>query len=104
MDITFGANGQTTMELGGLDDHDRLPDETEADRLTEDMRRFCGEYAALERILEKKGIQRKNISLMTPSAEFASIFNTSDYELKKAVAKFEVKKEKKTAQNARYAK
>ena len=103
VDITYGDDGQITMELGGFDECDRTPNEGEAAKLTEDMHRFCGEYAALERILEKKGVQRRNISLMLPSPEFAQIFNTEDYEMSKPVQKFEVKKEKKAVQQARHA-
>ena len=103
VDVTFGENGHITMELGGFDTQDRVPDASEAERLVEDMHRFCGEYFALERVLEEKGIRRKNISLMPPSADFAQIINTDDYELIKPVSKFVVKKGKKTVSNSKQA-
>ena len=103
VDVTFGENGQITMELGGFDTQDRTPDESETVRLIEDMHRFCGEYSALERILEEKGIKRKNISLMPPSADFAQIINTEDYVMVKPVSEFLVKKEKKSTAKEKHA-
>ena len=103
VDITYGVNGQITMELGGFDTKDRVPDANEANKLTEDMHRFCGEYVALERLLEKKGVCRRNISLMPPSAEFAQIFNIEDYEMSKSVENFEAKKDKKVESKAKHA-
>lgn len=90
VDITYGADGQITMELGGFDTVDRTPGEDEAVRLTEDMHRFCGQYEELEKLLAEKGITRRNISMMPASAEFAQIINTEDYNLTKDVSKFEV--------------
>ena len=104
VDITFGTDGQITMELGGFDERDRLPDASEANELTENMMKFCGEYEALGRILEKKGVQRKNLSLMPPTTEFATIFNIIDYDMVKPVSKYEVKREKKTVQKAHHSK
>ena len=67
------------------------------------MHRFCGEYSALERVLEEKGIKRRNVSLMPPSADFAQIINTEDYELVRPVTEFVVKKDKKAANKAKHA-
>ena len=95
VDVTYGENGQITMELGGFDNEDRVPNASEAGKLTEDMHKFCGEYAALERVLEKKGVERKNVSMMPAKEEFAQIINTNEYELVKGVQVFQVRKEKK---------
>lgn len=103
VDITFSDEGQITMELGGFDNVDRNPDEAEADRLCDDMQRFCGEYAALERVLEKKGVLRQNIKMFPPVKDYAQIFNTTDYDMTKPVQKFEAKKGQKTETHVRHA-
>ena len=103
VDITFSSDGQITMELGGFDDTDRDPDENEADRLCDDMQRFCGEYAALERALEKRGVKRRNIQMLPPVKEYAQIFNTTDYEMTKPVQKLVAKKGQKGALIGRHA-
>ena len=103
VDITYGADGQITMELGGFDSQDRVPDEAEAAKLTEDMHRFCGEFSALERILERQGVQRRNISLMPPSPEFAQIINTEEYVMAVPVQKFEAKKGSKSELKQQHA-
>ena len=103
VDITYGEDGQITMELGGFDIVDRTPNEDEAVRLTEDMHRFCGQYAELEKLLAEKGITRKNVSVLPAAAEFAQIINTEDYNLSKEVSKFEVKKAIKGETQAKHA-
>jgi len=102
IDLTYSDNGQITMELGGFDTVDRDPDQNETTELIQEMEKFCGEYAALERILENRGISRKNISLMPPSADFAQIFNTVEYDLEKPVSKLEAQKAKKPEIKAKH--
>lgn len=102
VDVTFSGDGQITMELGGFDEQDRTPDEREADILCEDMQRFCGEYAALERLLEKKGVKRKNIQMLPPIKEYAQIINTRDYKMLKPVSKLHSKKTQKTGLQVRH--
>lgn len=102
VDVTFSSDGQITMELGGFDDRDRTPDEAEASRLCDDMQRFCGQYAALERVLEKKGVMRRNIQILPPTRDFAQIINTTDYDMEKPVQKLEIKKTQKTGEQVRH--
>ena len=81
VNVTYSASGNITMELGGLDDRDRVPEPTEADRLAEDMRSFCGRFREFERRLLEKGIESEHISLLPPDTAYAQIINVSDYDL-----------------------
>ncbi|MGN1338858.1 MAG: hypothetical protein ACI4WS_01065 [Oscillospiraceae bacterium] len=82
VNVTYSSGGNITMELGGLDDSDRLPDAAEADRLSEDMRSFCGRFSEFERRLLEKGVESEHISLLPPDAEYAQIINLSDYDIR----------------------
>lgn len=95
VNVTFSDSGQISMELGALDTKDRIPTEAEAIDLADDMYAFCSDYAVLEKKLAEKGITMNRVSILPPSAEYAQIFNTSDYELKRPVETY--KKEKKKA-------
>lgn len=83
VNVTFSASGQISMELGALDVIDRIPTETEAAELADDMRDFCSNYERLGKKLAEKGIITKNVSALPPDAEYAQVFNTTDYELKR---------------------
>ena len=85
VNVTFSDSGQISMELGVLDVKDRLPTETEADELADDMRAFCSDYTMLEKKLEQRGIKTNRVSILPPAAEYAQIFNVSDYQLKRSV-------------------
>ena len=70
------------MELGGVDATDRLPSETEASRLEDEMVAFCNKFTEFEKRLAQRGIVCKNrISHLPPKAEYAQIINTSDYNM-----------------------
>lgn len=102
VNVTFSDSGQISMELGALDIIDRIPSETEATELADDMRAFCVDYAALEKKLAAKGILTRKISILPPSEEYAQVFNTNDYELKRNLEIYKKEKKKKIAGKKRY--
>ena len=82
IDVTYSDNGQIAMELGGLDDQDRIPDEQETIYLCEAMDGFCTSFGQIEEKLKKRGvILRERIHMLPPSEENAQIINTKDYHL-----------------------
>lgn len=81
VNVTFSSDGKVAMELGGLDECDRIPNEDEARKLCDDMQSFCEDYAEISGYLSSKGIIADNISHIPPSEEYAQIINISDYEL-----------------------
>lgn len=81
VNVTYSDSGSITMELGGADAADRLPDAEETERLTEDMRSFCGKFREFERRLVDKGVTAEHISLLPPEAEYAQVINLSDYDM-----------------------
>ena len=97
VDVTYGANGQISMELGGIDFTDRKPDAAESAQLVEDMRHFCTDYEKLSRRLAERGIRVKNQSLLPPTEEYAQIINAGDYQMKKSVSRYTVQTRKKAA-------
>ena len=82
VNVTYSSDGQISMELGGIAREDRIPDSAETERLTQDMRTFCGEFAEFERRLKEKGVVvRRRIALAPPDAAYASIINIADYDI-----------------------
>ena len=80
VNIRYDNQGKIAMELGGVDATDRLPSETEASRLEDEMVAFCNKFTEFEKRLAQRGIVCKNrISHLPPKAEYAQIINTSDY-------------------------
>lgn len=87
VNITYASDGQITMEIGGLAHGDRLPDDHEAQQLTEDMDAFCGEFKLFEEKLKEKGVLvGERIQLLPPAFEYAQIINIDDYHLQHASA------------------
>lgn len=103
VNVTFSDNGQISMELGAVDTTDRTPTETEAAELADDMRAFCDDYAKLESKLVEKGIVTRRISILPPAVEYAQVFNTSDYVLKKPLETYKKEKRRSTAEKQRYS-
>ncbi|MDE6568040.1 MAG: hypothetical protein K2K70_09970 [Lachnospiraceae bacterium] len=98
VNVTCSSDGKVAMELGGLDDADRIPDDREASLLCDSMESFCDDFKEIEKRLLAKGvILAERISLLPPSAEYAQIINTSDYEIKGEAEKFKVKKQHRNA-------
>jgi hypothetical protein len=81
VNVTYADDGQVTMELGAADVEDRVPTDQEKRSLVEDMTKFCGDYAEVERKLKEKGIEPKRISVLPPYAEYAQIIDVSEFEM-----------------------
>ena len=98
VNVTYSPDGKVAMELGGIDDTDRIPDAREAVLLCDSMESFCDDFKEIEKRLLARGIiLADRISLLPSSAEYAQIINTSDYEMNGEAEKFKVKKQQKTA-------
>lgn len=80
VNVTY-SGGNITMELGAVDNCSRLPDESEAKRLTDDMKTFCGSFREFGRRLMEKGVEAEHISLLPPEPEYAQVIDISRYEL-----------------------
>lgn len=90
VNITYAANGQISMELGGVDTCDREPSEAECVALCDEMSEFCGDFQEIEKCLKEKGVVLVNrISMLPPVKEYAQIINISDYEMTEEVDAFE---------------
>ena len=96
VNVTYASDGRIAMELGGLDDTDRLPDDRETAVLCESMERFCTDFPEIERRLLAKGVVlAQRISMLPPSAEYAQIINTADYQMTEAADKLQAEKRQK---------
>lgn len=90
VNITYAANGQISMELGGVDTCDREPSDAECVALCDEMTEFCGDFQEIEKRLKEKGVVLANrISMLPPVEEYAQIINISDYEMTEEVDAFE---------------
>lgn len=96
VNVTYSEEGQITMELGGLDDQDRIPSEAECQSLAQDMVSFCDDYLKIEEKLRAMGIVSHRVSILPPEAQFSQIINTSDYCMKEDVVSYEAKKTHKS--------
>ena len=91
VNITYAANGQISMELGGVDTCDREPSEAECAALCDEMTEFCGDFQEIEKRLKEKGVVLANrISMLPPVEDYAQIINISGYEMTEEVDAFEV--------------
>lgn len=98
VNVTYSSDGRIAMELGGIDVSDRLPDERETSVLCESMEQFCGDFKEIERRLLAKGVVlSERISMLPPSAEYAQIINTSDYQMTEKADKLQAKRQQRTA-------
>lgn len=95
VNVTYSDSGQISMELGGLDTVDRTPTESEAEELADHMRAFCSDYRELEKKLASKGVQSRRISALPPEPEYAQVFNTGEYELKRPLSNYREERKKK---------
>ncbi len=92
VNVTYADDGQVTMELGAADVEDRVPTDQEKRSLVEDMTKFCGDYAEVERMLKEKGIEPKRISVLPPYAEYAQIIDVSEFEMTGDVGHYSIGK------------
>lgn len=98
INVTYTQEGRITMELGGIDTADRLPDATEARKLHEHMELFCEDFLEIEKRLVQKGVVlSKRISILPPAVEYAQIINTSDYDMEKDTNSFRAAAQKRKA-------
>lgn len=92
INVTYSDNGQIAMELGGLDDQERIPDEQEMIYLCEAMDGFCTSFRQIEEQMRKHGIVLKErIRMLPPTEENAQIINTEDYHLSASPSMLDVK-------------
>lgn len=95
VNVTYAANGQISMELGGVDTCDREPSEEECSALCDEMVEFCDEFPEIEKRLKEKGVILMNrISMLPPAEEYAQIINVSDYEITENIETFEAENRK----------
>lgn len=92
VDVTFSSDGRIAMELGGLDDTDRIPNSTETAELCDSMEKFCEVYNEIERRLLAKGVVAHRISQFPPKPAYAQIINVSDYNMLHPVGKMRPEK------------
>ena len=98
VNVTYSSDGKIAMELGGIDETDRLPNDQETSVLCESMEQFCVDFKEIEKRLLAKGIVLADrISLLPPSAEYAQIINTKDYQMTEKVEILQTKKQRRTA-------
>ena len=81
VDVTITDNGQITMEIGIMDNEDRVPTPDEAAGLCSDMQQFCNDYRVIEQKLEEKGLIFSDRNFLPPTAAYAEIINVSEYGL-----------------------
>lgn len=97
VNVTYTANGQISMELGGVDNCDREPSEEESSVLCDEMVEFCDEFPEIERRLKEKGVVLMNrISMLPPAEEYAQIINVSDFNMTEKVDVLETASKKQT--------
>ncbi len=98
VNVTYSSDGKIAMELGGIDTTDRLPDDRETSVLCESMEHFCDDFKEIEkRLLEKGVVLADRISLLPPSAEYAQIINTTDYQMTQKAETLQTQKQQRTA-------
>lgn len=96
VNVTYSSDGKIAMELGGIDSTDRLPDDHETSVLCESMEHFCDDFKEIEKRLLAKGvILADRISLLPPSAEYAQIINTADYQMTEKTETLQTKKQRR---------
>lgn len=82
INVTESSNGQITMEIGGTDGKDRLPDANERVALRKTMESFCSDFHEIEERLSARGvILNTRLSMAPPEEAYAQIINLNDYEL-----------------------
>ena len=83
VNVTESSNGQITMEIGGIDSIDRLPDANERVSLQKKMEGFCRDFREIERHLTERGIiLDTRLAMAPPEEKYAQIINYTDYDLK----------------------
>jgi len=98
VNVTYSSDGRIAMELGGIDATDRLPDAHETSALCASMEQFCDDFKEIEKRLLAKGVVLADrISLLPPSAEYAQIINTTEYQMTGKADTLQAKNQRRTA-------
>lgn len=79
VDVTFADDGKITMELGGIAESDRLPEDAEMQQLCSGMEHFCKDFTEIERRLAERGVLSRHIACLPPDRAYAQIINLHDY-------------------------
>ncbi len=83
INITEASNGQITMEIGGIDNADRLPTSNERVALRKNMESFCTDFKEIEKRLSERGVVLDSRLIMSPpEEEYAQIININDYDIR----------------------
>lgn len=78
--VTCSSDGQVALELGKVDQCDRLPSPVEGESLEKQMDLFCTQFREIEQRLAARGVVLGNRLMMAPpSSDFAQIININDY-------------------------
>lgn len=78
--VTCSSDGQVALELGKVDQCDRLPSPVEGESLEKQMELFCTQFREIEQRLAARGVVLGSRLMMAPpSSDFAQIININDY-------------------------
>ncbi len=84
--VSCSDQGIIAMEVGRAAAGQRQLDAVEVAEQVQDMETFCGDYAALQQSLARKGVRcRSNLVMSPPHPAYAQVLDTSEYELEKTV-------------------
>lgn len=82
--VSCSDQGIIAMEVGRAASEQQELDAVEVEEQVRDMEAFCGDYAALQQSLARKGVICKgNLEMNPPHPTFAKVLDTSEYELSK---------------------
>ncbi len=102
-------NGERiTMEIVGLEDTGRDPDDAEKEYLEEEQVHFCDSFREIEKEMAKRGVVLKNrIRMLPPSKDYAAIMTMEGYEqtehkVQKKLSAVDKKAAKRKQENRKY--
>lgn len=78
--VTYSSDGKIALELGKIDNCDRLPSDAECKNMVGQMISFCEKFPDIEARLAQRGVIIKNrVVLAPPSVNYAQIINRKEY-------------------------
>ena len=78
--VTYSSDGKIALELGKIDNCDRLPSDAECKNMVDQMISFCEKFPDIEARLAQRGVIIKNrVVLAPPSVNYAQIINRTEY-------------------------
>lgn len=78
--VTYSSDGKIALELGKIDNCDRLPSDAECKNMVDQMISFCEQFPDIEARLAQRGVMIKNrVILAPPSVNYAQIINRKEY-------------------------